>query len=117
MICFDSSVRFIRINNSKDFNYSLPEYLDAFQIEYSLLNDLEELALQKEIAFSHLDFRQNSQYFKSRLKADIARVFWGSDKYYQVLLLYDNQYSEARKLFLRMESMLHPSAAEELVNY
>jgi carboxyl-terminal processing protease len=105
------------VNNSKNFNYSLQEYLDAFQIEYSLLNDLEELALQKEIAFSHLDFRQNSEYFKSRLKAEIARVFWGSDKYYQVLLLYDNQYSEARKLFLRMESMLHPSAAEELVNY
>ncbi len=105
------------VNNSKHFNYSMQEYLDAFQIEYSLLNELEELALQKEIVFSHLDFRQNSEYFKSRLKAEIARVFWGSDKYYQVLLLYDNQYSEARKLFLRMENMLHPSAAEELVNY
>ncbi len=105
------------VNNRKDFNYSLQEYLEAFRIEYSLLNELEELALQKEITFSHLDFRQNSEYFKSRLKAEIARVLWGSDKYYQVLLLYDNQYSEARKLFIRMESMLHPSAAEELVNY
>jgi hypothetical protein len=64
-----------------------------------------------------LDFRQNSEYFKSRLKAEIARVLWGADKYYQVLLLYDNQYSEARKLFMLMESMLHPSTAEELVNY
>jgi carboxyl-terminal processing protease len=105
------------VNNRKNFNYTLPEYLDTFRIEYSLLNELEELALQKEITFSHLDFRQNSDYFKSRIKAEIARVLWGSDKYYQVLLLYDNQYSEARKLFMRMDSMLHPSAAEELVNY
>jgi carboxyl-terminal processing protease len=105
------------VNNRKNFNYTLPEYLDTFRIEYSLLNELEELALQKEITFSHLDFRQNSDYFKSRIKAEIARVLWGSDKYYQVFLLYDNQYSEARKLFMRMDSMLHPSAAEELVNY
>ena len=53
----------------------------------------------KEVDFSDIEFKQNANYYRARLKAEIARSLWGTEKYYQVLLIYDNQYLEARKLF------------------
>ena len=52
---------------------------------------------------------------KSRIKAEIARNIWGNDKYYQVLLLYDNQYNKAMSLFYYLEELLQVSGSRDYV--
>lgn len=95
---------------------SFARFLDLFEVNPALLEELEELALQKNIAFLSDRFDQNSEYYKSRLKAEIARNIWGNEKYYQVLLLHDNQYNEALILFGEIAEMMKPIPANNLVN-
>lgn len=95
---------------------SFARFLDLFEVNPALLEELEELALQKNIAFLPDRFDQNSEYYKSRLKAEIARNIWGNEKYYQVLLLHDNQYNEALILFGEIAEMMKPIPANNLVN-
>ena len=80
-----------------------------------LLEGLKELAEQKEIEFTESDFRDNREYFKARIKAEIARSVWGTEKYYQVLLLYDNQYNKAIDLFYNLEELLQVSGSRDYV--
>ena len=49
------------------------------------------------------------------LKAEIARSIWGNEKYYQVLLLYDNQYNKAMNLFSRLQELLQVSGSRNIV--
>jgi carboxyl-terminal processing protease len=100
--------------NNKYLEESFSSYLKTFKINQSMLTHLEELAIEKDIEFSRSDFRQNAAYFKSRLKAEIARSLWGTEKYYQVLLLYDNQYNEARKLFFQAEELLNGTEFQKM---
>ena len=95
----------------KDFN----SFLTDFEVSEALLRQLKGLAIDRGIDFGHLTFQSNSGYFKSRLKAEIARSLWGNEKYYQVLLLYDNQYLTALQLFRNIEKLLHDTAGRELV--
>lgn len=95
---------------------SFTRFLDLFEVNPALLKELEKLALQKNIAFLPDRFDQNSEYYKSRLKAEIARNIWGNEKYYQVLLLNDNQYNEALILFGEIAEMMKPIPANNLVN-
>ncbi len=94
---------------------SFQSFLDSFQVSRGLLNELKELAIKKEIDFSDSEFNQNDEYFRSRLKSEIARSLWGTERYYQVLLIYDNQYLEARKLFQEMEDLLIPNPEKDSV--
>lgn len=94
---------------------SFPSYLKYFEVNRSLLLELMDLARQKKIEFKSVDFWQNIDYFKSRIKAEIARSIWGTEKYYQVLLLYDNQYNQALGLFGQAEDLLNPSKSHKLV--
>ena len=80
------------------------------------MNELKALAANKEVDFSNLQFRQNHDYYRARLKAEIARSLWGTERYYQVLLIYDNQYLEALKMFYEIENLLIPDKDKEFVN-
>lgn len=110
---FDIASRYANSNGTiKD---SFQSYLKYFEVDRLLLQELENQARQKKIEFSSADFWQNTDYFKSRLKAEIARSIWGTEKYYQVLLLYDNQYNEALGLFSQAEDLLNPPKSRKLV--
>jgi carboxyl-terminal processing protease len=89
---------------------SFQSFLDDFQTNRNLLNELKSMALKKEIEFSNSQFEDNTEYFRMRIKAEIARSLWGTEKYYQVLLLHDNQYLEAMRLFYHMDQLLVPES-------
>ncbi len=110
---FDIASRYANSNGT--IKAAFQSYLKYFEVDRSLLQELENQARQKKIEFSSADFWQNTEYFKSRLKAEIARSIWGTEKYYQVLLLYDNQYNEALGLFSHAEDLLNPSKSRKLV--
>jgi carboxyl-terminal processing protease len=95
--------------------HSFSAYLKSFEVNDQLISDLEQLVIQKDIEFSESDFRANIYYFKARLKAEIARNIWGNEKYYQVLLLYDNQYNRAINLFPRLQELLQVSGSRNIV--
>jgi len=102
-------------NNHKSIKRSFEDYLNSFEINEYLMNDLKELAEEKEIEFSDSDFQKNSEYFKQRIKAEIARTVWGNEKFYQVLLLYDNQYNKAISLFYNLDELLQVSGSRDYV--
>jgi len=99
----------------KNLKESFSKYLNSFEVKTILLNDLENLAGQKEIEFSKSEFYKNRQYFKTRIKAEIARTIWGNEKYFQVSLLYDNQYNKAVGLFYKLEELLQVSGSRDYV--
>jgi carboxyl-terminal processing protease len=94
-------------NQHSDMKDNFNSYLESFRVPNALLDELREMAIEREINFNQLAFDQNKDYFKSRLKAEIARSLWGTERYYQVLLLYDNQYLKARELFFEIYKLLH----------
>jgi carboxyl-terminal processing protease len=101
--------------NHKSTKSSFQDYLDSFQVNNLLLSDLKELMKQKDIEFSESDFEANKRYYKSRIKAEIARNLWGNEKYYHALLLYDNQYNKAMSLFYRLDELLQVSGSRDYV--
>lgn len=93
---------------------SFDRYLNSFEVSNQLIKDLKDLVYQKEIEFDEPDFRENREYYKARLKAEIARNIWGNEKYYQALLLYDNQYLKAMSLFLKLDKLLQVSGSRNI---
>jgi carboxyl-terminal processing protease len=110
---FDFASRYA--NHHKSLKNSFQDYLNSFEVNDFLLEGLKELAEQKEIEFNESDFQDNREYFKARIKAEIARSLWGTEKYYQVLLLYDNQYNKAIGLFYNLEELLQVSGSRDYV--
>jgi len=102
-------------NTHKNLKESFKNYLNSFEVNNALLKDLKKIAGQKEIDFSDSEFNKNRQYFKTRIKAEIARSIWGNGKFYQVLLLYDNQYNKAASLFYKLEELLQVSGSRDYV--
>jgi len=102
-------------NNHSYLKNSFQSFLESFQVSQDLLNELKTLAINKDVDFSEIEFKQNHAYYRARLKAEVARSLWGTERYYQVLLIYDNQYLEARKLFQEMEDLLVPNPEKDFV--
>jgi carboxyl-terminal processing protease len=102
-------------NNHKNLKNSSEIFHNSFEVNNNLLEDLKDLAGQKEIDFTESEFNNNREYFKTRIKAEIARSIWGNEKYYQVLLLYDNQYNKAISLFYKLEELLQVSGSRDYV--
>jgi carboxyl-terminal processing protease len=111
---------FFEIASKYSNHHSIPKdsfdnYLKTFKVNALLIEELKDLVSQKDIEFSDSDFRVNSDYYKGRLKAEIARNIWGNEKYYQVMLLYDNQYNEAMSLFYKLDDLLQLSGSRNIV--
>ena len=102
-------------NAHPELENSFENYLDRFEVDRSLLQDLENLAREKDIQFAHSEYQKSYPYIKSRLKAEIARSLWGTKHYYHVLLLDDNQFNEALGLFDQIGELLITDSPAKLV--
>jgi carboxyl-terminal processing protease len=102
-------------NNHKSIKNSFGNYYNSFQVNNLILNELKELVSQKEIDFFESDFNNNRAYYQARIKAEIARNIWGTERFYQVLLLYDNQYNKAISLFYKLNELLQVSGSRDYV--
>jgi carboxyl-terminal processing protease len=110
---FEMAAKYASKSNIPENSFN--SYLNTYEVDEGLLRELMDIVYQKEIEFNESDFRKNHDYYKSRLKAEIARNIWGNEKYYQVLMLYDNQYNKAKSLFNRLDELLQVSGSRNIV--
>lgn len=103
-IFFEIAAEFANQNSflSKDFK----KYLSDFKVPNLLINKLKQLALTKDIKINENQFTKDMDYIEVRLKAEIARSLWDNSKYYQVLMVNDNQYQKALSLFPDAEKII-----------
>ena len=92
-------------NKNVNLRKSFKIFLDHFEIGSGLLDDVRSTARKKDIEIIEADFNKDLDYIKMRLKAEIARGVWNTEKYYRVLLYYDNQSRAAMKLFPESEKI------------
>lgn len=95
-VFFETAAQFVTLNPG--WKKSFKKFNKTFTVSNKLLNQLKEIAEQKEIDFTVTEFNRDLIYLKNRLKAEIARNIWGSASFYQVLLAYDNQFDKALNL-------------------
>ncbi len=91
---------------SRDFN----NFKSNFKVSRPMINTLRELAKQEGIAISEEEFRAEQDYIKKRLKAEVARFFWGLAWFYQMLLAGDPQFKKAGQYFDRAKALLQMKA-------
>jgi carboxyl-terminal processing protease len=86
-------------NRNSYLSDDFKKYLSDFKVSDKLLDKIKKAAKQKDIEFKAKEFNKDLIYIQTRLKAEIARSLWDNSKYYQVIMVYDNQYQKALTLF------------------
>lgn len=76
-----------------------PDFLKNFQVSDAMFNDFLKSAKDKGIEVKASDLAIDKDELKTRLKARIARTYWGNNEFYQVALQGDKQYEKALTLF------------------
>ncbi len=77
-----------------------------FHVPNAMLETLKRLAKKKDITIPSSEFVKQKKYLRNRLKAEIARHFWNTARYYQILLENDNQLRAALEHFKEAEGLL-----------
>lgn len=70
-----------------------------FEVDSALLNEFLDYVKEKKVEYKEDQFAKDKEFIQARLKADIARNFWGNDGYYPVMLKVDNQLKKALSIF------------------
>jgi len=70
-----------------------------FVVEGALMNEFLDFVKGKKVEFKEDQFNKDKEYIQARLKAHIARNFWGNDGWYPVIMKSDNQLKKALSLF------------------
>jgi len=70
-----------------------------FEVDDSLMAQFVSFIKGKKVDFNEEQFAKDKEYTKARLKAHIARNFWGNDGWYPVILRSDNQLKKALSIF------------------
>jgi carboxyl-terminal processing protease len=71
--------------------------------------DFQKLLVKEKINYKNDEFNKDKVYMQKMIKAEIARVLFGSEAYYELLMRYDNQVKAALKHF--------PEAIKFALNY
>ncbi|HTY10636.1 MAG TPA: S41 family peptidase [Bacteroidota bacterium] len=71
----------------------------GFEVDDALLNEFVAFVKGKKVDFNEEQFAKDKEYTRDRLKAHIARNFWGNDGWYPVILRSDNQLKKALSIF------------------
>jgi len=77
---------------------NVEDFDKEFTVSPMLLKKLTDRAKSKGINPSYAELRQKNDWIKNRLKAEIARNFWGSSAYLYIQNKDDRMISQARKL-------------------
>jgi carboxyl-terminal processing protease len=81
------------------YGNDLTKFTDEFNISETIIKDFIDFAETKNIKFNEEQFKKDSDYITSRLKAQIARNFWRNEGWYSIILSTDNQLLTAVTLF------------------
>jgi len=111
-VFFEYATRFASKN--QHLSRSFENYRKSFQVDISMLNDFKKSAIEKGVIFTERTFEESARYIITRIKAEIARTFWGIDKYRRIMLEIDDQYRVAHELFPYTRKILTGHAQESL---
>lgn len=78
---------------------SYNDFRDRFIVDEQMLNDLTDLAAQKNIPYVSEDFQRDVEYLQTAIKSQIARDIWGNEGSYAVFVHTDDQFKKAITLF------------------
>ena len=76
-----------------------------FAISDATLNEFTDFAKEKKVEFVEDDFTKDKDFIQTRLKAYIARNFWGNEGWYTVTIKIDTQLIKALSLFPEAEKI------------
>lgn len=94
---FTSSPEGQKVRNQYAGKFS--DFLKNFEISDAMLSDFMNYAKEKGVEVKPEDLKADKEHLKTRLKARIARAYWGNSEFYQVALQDDKQYEKALTLF------------------
>jgi carboxyl-terminal processing protease len=103
-IVFDVASRFA--GNHPEFAEDYTWYIEAYQPEEDLIRQVIQLARSRGIDMVANPDNQVINLIAKRLKTEIARCLWNSDRYYQVLMLNDSLIYVAGDLFPLAEKIM-----------
>ncbi len=94
--------------NSKEIksNYkNLQEFKKMYEVKENLLSEFIDFVKQKKIEVKDEDVKKDKKFLQARLKAYIARNFWGNEGWYSIVLTQDNQLEKALSIFPEAEKI------------
>ena len=86
-------------SNHNDLKNNFTFFRDHFIIDKEILQNFKTFIESKDIVFKDNDFKKDLTYIKLMIKAEIARTLWGSQYYYQIRILGDNQVRKSLEHF------------------
>jgi carboxyl-terminal processing protease len=89
----------------KNYNGELKKFNENFKVDDSLVNEFLAFTKAKNIEFVQDDFDKDKSFIQSRIKAYIARNYWGNEGSLLASLPIDNQLEKAMTLFPEAEKI------------
>jgi carboxyl-terminal processing protease len=80
-------------------------FYKEFEVTDKMLDELKELALEKEIEWDETDAEIDRDFWKIDIKANIARIVWGRNEYQVIFSAIDKQVQTAAGLFDEAEKI------------
>ena len=77
----------------------------SFSISDELLSDFRSFVTQRDVKIDEKEYDKDLTFIKVRLKATLARSFWGNEGLYPVMLQVDPPYRKALTLFPEAEKI------------
>lgn len=81
--------------NFKDKYKSFEDFNLNYKIEDEFVNNFVEFGIKKGTELKKEEFEKDKEFIRMRLKAFIARNFWGNEGWYPIVLSEDNQLQKA----------------------
>ena len=88
-----------------DYAKNWKRFRDSFTVSEPILTDFKAFLLKSDLKIDEKELEKDLPYIKTRLKATLARSFWGNDGWYPTMLQVDAQYKKALGLFPEAEKI------------
>ncbi len=93
------------VNLRSTYSKDLKKFREAFFVSDKMLADFRAYVESKDAKIEEKDFVKDLPFLKNRLKAYIARAFWGNEGWFPVVLETDTQFKKAMTLFPEAEKI------------
>ena len=80
-------------------------FKDSFMVSDEILKDFRSFVVQRDVKINEKEYGEDLSFIKTRLKASLARSFWGNDGWYPVMLRVDVPFQKALSLFPEAEKI------------
>ncbi|KAA3662936.1 MAG: S41 family peptidase [Calditrichaeota bacterium] len=93
----------------QDLQRSEQYFMNDFVVDAPILNQYRQFIEEKKITLDEHAWDQDKEFIRLRIKSEIARNLWNSEKYYEVEALGDKQLQNAMHQFTKIADFLTPA--------